>query len=343
MHENGINQQPIRKRVLSKVRRQFLNKRSDEDGLAHNHILPQNSPNETVHSINPSVGLFEVNGKVFVDAHYFNLYYNMTCTIIEDLNRMKAVMVHLCQKENLIQNCLESVAKKLESYGDLELATWAHRIRRNQANYPRIMAEYFELMRSDDSEIFLSLKRAKTSAILKCKDIESKYPYCKVLQFFGKESNKLLSCTYSEWFLKEVDHTIESFVAWSKKNGLLHFIDNNCSLYLDFAKQVLEGFSLKNGSVYEGSEYHTSFSDKNGDQKRTNIQSITILEPSSDGYFLYGYFILKRDDTTSGIPKAEQGHKSLKQSKDAKPAAIKSLPMLNQPPELTKEIQVNEI
>lgn len=227
------------KRTMTKVRLNFLNRRADECDSNDSISSSSDHNNNTVYSLNPSVGLVEINGKVLVDPQYFNLHYTMTTTIIQDHNKMKAVMVHLSRKEDAEQSSLETAAKRLESYGDLELATWAHRIRKHQLNYPQTMAKYFGLVYSGNPDVVLSLKKAKSTAIQTCRDIEGKYPYCKVIHFFGKEANKLMSCSYNEWFLEEVGHTVDSFVTWSKENGLLHFIDNKCTLYLDFAKQLL--------------------------------------------------------------------------------------------------------
>lgn len=296
MQDNN-NEDINNKRTLKKVRRHFINRHPNEE--ADSSIINPSSQyiiSDQINVISTCFGLVEKDRKLCMGTQFLTPYFNIDpeITVQNDLPEIKAVTLNLQLSPNNSILPWQYTAKRLESYGDLDLAAWANRLRKYHENYPHIMAKYFELINSDDPQTSKSLRKAKNRAALACKEIESRHCYRKLVSFSSKESTELLSSSYSEGLIKALGHnTVESFVSWTKSNGIPTLFESDCTDHLEIARKFYDCITLNSGIVQEGPEYRTVLYDKEGNKREVLAQYVNILEPSSEGFFISGYFILK--------------------------------------------------
>jgi len=290
MAEN-LDGQPS-KRPLKKVRRQFLNKTPGENDdtiiESPGHFL---NPHRT-YVLKPCLSLIEENRKIRIDTTKITSYFKISGILVQEHMDSKIVTVNLNVNQKHVQIPWEYTIKRLESYGDADMADWAKRLRNHYATYPKMMSEYYSLFKSEDPKIIANLTKAKNQAILAYRMIESKYTFKKIQAFYNKDDTEILSSSFSEKFLGEMGYTVESFVNYSKLHGLPSLCDKECNLDLDIARRFLDSKTLSFGPIQNWAEYSTFFYDKDGHKHEKSIYFVNIYEPTKEGVFVTGYFII---------------------------------------------------
>ncbi len=299
MHDNNENL-TTEKRSLKKVRRPNFHRNQHQ-------TAPETPPRDegdqlpvenNVQILNKCMGLVEINGKILINVQYLNPFLKISNPRIEDIFSFKAVTLNLNFKSEFVTPWQE-VVKKLENFGDVEHKDWAQKMRNYYEKRPKCIAEYFKVVTSNDNKVISNLRKAKARAVLACREIETKYSYRKLSMFVGRETTDLLSISYSEGLIKALGHeTSEEFINWSKTNGLPGMFDDDCPEHLQLAQDF---FSLKvfnaSDSISSKHEYITFIHTKDGERKQITAQYIYVMDPSSEGCFVSGYFIIK--NTTS--------------------------------------------
>ena len=296
----------ITKRVLKKVRKDFVHKKDDQDETAlvdpTTHILGDNQ----IHMIKACNCLVLVNRKICMGLQFLNSQYDVNAVITEAPFQPRRVYLNVKLNRHNETAPWEYTVKRLESYGDLDLAMWAHKVKEHYTNYPRTINKYFELLNSQDSKVLQYIEKCKEQAQLACQEIETKYPYRKLSVLSSKDSAEILCSSYNESFLHEVGHTPESFVECTKMNGLPTYFAADCANNHHVAQKFLACVILNNnGPVSEEPEYETFIYDKNGNKKRVIGQTVNILEPTPEGIMVYIYFLLKRHQPSGNMLKLE--------------------------------------
>jgi len=285
----------IPKRVLKKVRRDFLNKKDDEDQTAQVDPTTKILGDNQVHMIKACNCLVLVNRKICMGLQFLNSQYDVSPLITEGPFQPKRVYLNVKLNRQNETAPWQYTVERLESYGDLDLAIWARKVKDHYINYPKTMNKYFQLLNSQDPTVIQYLEKCKTQAQLACQEIENKYPYRKLHVMSSKDSAEIISSSYNESFLKEVGHTAESFVECTKKNGLPAYFAADCSNNHHIAQKFLTCVILNHdGPISEEPEFPAEIYDKNGEKKKVIGQVINVLEPTPEGIMVYGYFILKR-------------------------------------------------
>jgi len=204
----------------------------------------------------------------------------------------------------------ENLVKRLESFGDLDLATWGHRIKRYYAIRPNLMKKYFEVMSSQDPKVLGNVQKIKMKAVLASREIESKYQFRKVLTFTTYETTEILSISYSEGLLKGMGYTLDGFSSYSQNNGIPSLFEDDSQIQLDMARYFIDCSTIKTGNaVDERPEFKTFMIDKNGKKKEVVAQYIYVLDPTPEGFFLMGYLVIKSEDAY-GNPLYQKTHES---------------------------------
>ena len=296
----------ITKRVLKKVRKDFLNKKDDQDETAlvdpSTHILGS----DQVHMIKACNCLVLVNRKICMGLQYLNSQYDVSAEITEAPFQPRRVYLNVRLNRQNETAPWEYTVKRLESYGDLDLAMWAHKVKEHYTNYPRTMNKYFELLNSQDPKILQYIEKCKNQAQAAMEEIENKYPYRKLSVLSSKESAEILCSSYNESFLNEVGHTPESFIECTQKNGLPAYFAADCGTNHHVAQKFLACVILNNnGPISEEPEFDTFIFDKNGDKKRVIGEVVNILEPTPEGIMVYIYFLIKKHPTPGNMLKLE--------------------------------------
>ncbi len=295
----------ITKRVLKKVRKDFLNKRDEDETTLVDpttHILGS----DQVHMIKACNCLVLVNRKICMGLQFLNSQYDINPVITEAPFQPRKVYLNVKLNRQNETAPWDYTVKRLESYGDLDLAMWAHKVKEHYTNYPKTINKYFELLNSQDPTVLQYIEKCKIQAQIACQEIENKYPYRKLTVLSNKDSAELLCSSYNESFLQEVGHTPETFVEWTKKNGFPAYFAANCANNHHIAQKFLACVILNNnGPISEEPEREAFMFDKNGDKKRVIGQVINVLEPTSEGIMVYGYFILKKHQPNVNLLKLE--------------------------------------
>ena len=72
------------------------------------------------------------------------------------------------------------------------------------------------------------------------REIESKCIYGRISNFADSKSFRILSCQYTEKFLKEIGHTPEEFVTFVKEHGLPTLFETETPARYEVAKRFIE-------------------------------------------------------------------------------------------------------
>ena len=281
------------RRPLKKVRKSFLNRIHQTDEQAPPEDVNSTTEDNQINILNSCLGLVEVNGKVCMGTQFMNACINITSVKIENHLFWKSVTLNVQIRQEVSHNSWEKSVERLEKSEDLEQVRWGQRIRRHYTQYPQLMTNYFNIIRSSDPQVCLAVKKARTKARRACDDIESKYMYRKLQSFAGVDSLRLLSLSYSQDLLKEMGHTVDEFVDWSKQNGLPCLFEKDCPKHLEIAKKFVACSTLSGSVIQEEAEYQTFLYNKDGMRQKVTAQYINVLEPTADGMFHSGYFIVK--------------------------------------------------
>jgi len=293
-----------KKRTLHKVRKLFINKKAEDDDPENvdpaSRLLNQN----VTYMVKSDLCIVEVNRRIVVDMHLLNSNFDVSNAIIEDRYPQKSVILKLKVNENNSPVPWEYSVKRLESYGDLNMAVWARKLKDYHKHYMNLMAKYFAVFNSEDPLIQQEIEEVKIKACGAHQEIEAKYPYLKWVIFAGAESVDMVCSAYSEDFLKEFGHSVESFQTWVASNGIPSTLDGNSEVHHKIIQSFLDRLSVEKGAVYFGNEYPTFMVDAHGHKKDIIAQYVNVTDPTPDGLLLSGYIILKQ--TPSSLKKACQ-------------------------------------
>ena len=291
--ESYINpDQNRKKRVLKKVREQFIHKKPDENSAKDIDPTTRCLSTGVAYPIIPSIGLVEIDRKICVELEFVQSHYHLTNVIAE--NDMGSSMVTMYFQRNTDTPMIpwEYAVKRLESYGDLELAMWAHRIRSCYTNHQLSMEKYFSQMYSGERRTDFTMDKARIKAEIACQNIESQYPYFKGVYFSTRDTTDLLTVTMNDSFLKEMGHTVESYFIQLKNKGIMPIVPKESITTKGFGKSFLNYFM----GTYKPTEDENDFMyDKNGGRRKCVMQNMMILDPTPDGIYIYIYFILKKE------------------------------------------------
>jgi len=293
---NNADYRP-RKRVLSKINRHSLIKAPQEEEEQETIEDPPSfylNPKK-IFMLSSCLCLAEDNRKIYVDTSYLNSYFNTSNIILQDKFYNKVVDVRL--QVNAANTPLDYTIERLESYGSLELAMWAQRMKKYFLGYKKVMTNYYDLVDSQDPNMMAAMEKSQIDARLACKEIESQYSYKKLQAFSTLEGTEMLLSSYSEGFLEEMGYTVQEFMETVRGNGLPELFNKDCTVHLDIAKRFLDGTTLSSGSIQDWSEYFTTIKDKTGKKKEVKFHFVNILEPRPEGILTTGYFVLNPKDT----------------------------------------------
>ena len=288
--ENNINQ----KRTLTKVRKPFLNPSSNDQKSEPPITSNISLRNTRIYILSVCLGLVELNGKIFVGTQFLNICHNIVKTTVENHLTFKVVAFTLEQKLEFSSILIEENITRLELSESPHLVKWGQRIREYVAKFPKVMADYFDLLSSKDLEISKGLRRAKMRAEVACKEIENKYMYRKFTIFASRELLRIVSSAYSEGLIKELGYTLESFLENSKHNGLPTLCDKDFPPHINVAKKFIDCVALSGSFYQEEPEFTTFLYNIKGSKTEIVAQYINILEPTPTGIFNFGYFVIKR-------------------------------------------------
>jgi len=285
------------KRTLKKIRRPFLDHNISEaetEASADEASSQSNLEHKNVKVLQKCIGVVEIDGKIQVSMGFLSPYLEISDLRIEEVSPFKVVTMNLnFHTEVKIQ--WEDTVQRLLASQDPEQLMWANKILHYHQNRPQMIEEYLQLVNSDDNKNLAEVRKAKTRAVLACREIESKFAYAKIVTFSGRESVELLSISFSEGFLKVLGfEALEEFIEYSKTKGLPQVYEGDLPAHLQLAKDILD-FKIfgKNETVTIGPEYHPLIEDKDGNKKQVTGQYRYVLDPTSHGFFLSGYFIFK--------------------------------------------------
>lgn len=285
----------LRKRTLSKVNRHSLHRAREED--EENDEMIAEPPAfylnpKKVFMLSSCLCLAEDNRKIYVDTSYLNSYFNTTKIVLQNLLENRTVDINLQVSQNNPNAPLDYTIERLESYGNLELAMWAKRMKKYTSGYQKVMTDYYKLARSDDPAIIESMRSSQIEARFACEEIERQYAYKKLQAFSTLEGTEMLLSSFSEGFLEEMGYSVEEFIERVKEKGLPELFNKECGVHLDIAKKFLDGTTLSSGPIQDWSEYITTIYDKNGHKKEVKFHFLNIIEPRPEGILTTGYFIL---------------------------------------------------
>ena len=294
MHDHVENQSPNKKKNLKKVRRAFLNKTADLNEVENEALIAPLPKKNKSYMIASTLGLGVVDSKIHIDTRFLNVQYNINSISLQEQYCNKLVSLNLQIKEEIKSQSWEDATKVLEEQKDEVLHQWAQRIRNYYTVYPKLIKDYFDLMRTNNPKILMTLRKMKSRATVACREIEEKCTYQKALFFSNQHSTELLASCYSEAFLKEIDYTVDAFILHVKANGLPVIFESDSEKLLDVAKNYLECTTLIGEPVQEMPEYSIHLFTCNGEKKNFLVQYTLVVEPTPEGIFVSGYFIIKK-------------------------------------------------
>jgi hypothetical protein len=292
-----------KKRALTKVRRDFLFKKADENE-EEKEIDPSTRclSNNQVNIIAGDLGMVERNREICLEFYYANQQYQVDRFELEQ--RSHSLVINLELKSHKFNVCpVEYTIKRLESYGNLELATWAHRIKKSQTSHSQSMTRYYDALKLSGSNGLATLIEAKERADLLCKDLESRYSFFKVRYFADQDSKHLSSISFDGGFLKRIGHNIHDFGSSAVRNGLPIITDETSIGNMKYGQAMLDCNLVDYESVFEGPEQTSKLVDKNGFKKNVQMRTVFILEPSPEGVYMNTYYILLDQPLTPGAEK----------------------------------------
>jgi len=282
-----------KKRTLKKVRWQYIRKIADSNdpGIVDPASWLLNS--NTVYVIRSELLLFEKNREIRMDIQQLQNRCNLSTKISHTPYKQK--ILDLCLNNSEKNNpYLEYSLKRLESFGDLDLAAWAHKIRDYYSNHEKLMKEYFGLLHSQDNHSIDLLKNIRIKAQETIEEIEQNHAFSKLFAFWGKESVQLNAISYNEGFLEYTGFTIETLEEWIKLNGAPQFFEQSKLPFASAAKHFLNALKLEVGPIHFGPEYECLMTRRDGHKIKVPFKFIKILEPREDGFFLHSYFIVNK-------------------------------------------------
>jgi len=286
----------IQKRALKKIRRPHVNHQDHQTEPEYDiENLPER---DNVHIINKCIGIVGINGGIHVSMSYLNPVLKINEYHIDHTSHIRTVSIHL-NIHSGPEVSYENTIQRLEAYGNPEQKAWAESIRGYVQNRPKMIEDFLRSANSQDHVLVANFKRAKARAISACKEIETKYSFAKIVTFSSRESMDVLLLSYSEGFLQKLDYnTLEEFVEWTKDNGLPQVFNGDCPEHLQLAKDFFD-FTIfeQNNNIAIGPEYSPTIFNKNDEIKNLKAQFIYVLEPSTEGFFISGYFILKDESS----------------------------------------------
>ena len=285
-----------KKRVLKKVREQYIRKKPDWNDPRDIDPSTRLLCTGEVHPIIPCIGLVEIDRKICVEIEFVHFQYNVSSVTIENNMGSSKLILGFSPNKDSSSTPWEYAVKRLESYGDLELATWAHKIRACFANHSLSMNKYFEQVYSGEKSVNFSLEKARTKAALMCESIESQYPYFKGVFLSKKNSTDLVTVTMSDGFLKEMGHSPESFLLQQKKKGITPIVPKESATTKNFGMAFLNYFM---GNYQPTNEENDALYDKDGTRRKCIMQNVLILDPTPEGILIYNYFILKKEKSVN--------------------------------------------
>lgn len=336
-----------KKRVLKKVRRDFLAKKLNGDETDLVDPSAKYISNTNTYTLDPLNGIVESNRKILLGPQYLNGIYKISSLLIEEQHISKPVVLSISGMAPAVNNPCEYTMKRLESYGDLELATWAHRIQKYSQIYPKKMAMFYETLNSDDPAIVEYIKDTKQKVRQTCAEIESNFIYYKVISHLRREAAEMTEIHYSESFLKELGYTSESFLQWVKNNGIPGVFEGDCSVYLQSVKKYFDESSVSDSYIRKGLEYETFLLDKGGLKKNIVVQNIIVVEVDPKDALIHNYFLVKSSSFTpnKGLPE-EYSDKPFKQTKlesdtEGSQCSNETIMTENEESEVTNRVEVD--
>jgi len=291
-----------KKRALTKVRRDFLFKKAEENEEKDIDPSTRCLSNNQVNIIAGDIGMVERNREICVEFYYANQQYQVDRFELEQ--RSHSLVINLELKLHKFNMCpVEYTIKRLESYGNLELATWAHRIKKSQASHTKSMRSYYDTIKLNGPTALAALNEAKERAGFLCKELEGRYSFFKVRYFADQDSKNISSISYDDGFLKRIGRNIQSFGSEVVKNGLPVITDETAIPNIKYGQAMLDCNLVDYESVFEGPEQTSKLVDKNGFKKSVQMRTVFILEPSLEGVYMNTYYVLLDQPLIPGAEK----------------------------------------
>jgi len=281
-----------KKRVLKKVRSRFLHKKPEENSAQDIDPTTRCLSTGTVHQMVPSIGLVEVDRKICTELRFIQFRYDISTIDLNKTPLSSSVTINFKINPEYLAVPWEYTIKRLESYGDLNLATWAHIIKNYYAQGPgKLYSKRFEMMMNETRE----------RAALTCETFESQYPYHKGIFLTNETSTELLSVSWNESFLKEMGHTSENFMERISKDGLQPMSPQDSAINRNFGKVFLNYVLGKCQPIQEEPDFVAYLYNKDGTVRKCVLQNYLIMYPAPEGIYFISYYILKKEKENTGF------------------------------------------
>ena len=294
MYNNDDNIQDEGRRNMKKVRLAFLNKEADQSEPKSTENFPRTLDHNKSYMIASTLGLGVLNKKIHIDTQFLNIHYSISSISIQVPLPNKLVVMNLALKQKDEPKYWEQAVQILEEDKNEDFLKWAKKIRDYYTNYPNLINGYFDLIRSNNPKVIANLRKAKARAVLALREIEQNHIYQRAVFFSNKESTQLLSTSYSDVFLHEIDYTVDNFISLVKEKGLPPIFESDNTKLLGLAESYLDFTTLNGNPVQETPEYTTYLYTKDGEKRYFIGQYVNIVEPTPEGVFTSAYFIIKR-------------------------------------------------
>lgn len=280
-----------KKRILKKVRINSINKRPSLN--AEIDLLPQQVQENSIQMIDPSIGLVVKNRKICAGVRFLNSHFSINNLKVQKQVHGREVCFNVELNKNNPIVPWEYHVKRLESYGNLDLVTWAQKIKGYRSTYPKVMAQYFEMVKSEDPHIMAGLAKARNQVKEAQNLIKSRFPYKTVSLFSDGVATVPHTISYSEDLLNEMDHSLESFCDSVTQRGIPTLFGGDSQYHIEMAKSFLTCSMLQADPVKYGPEFKSYLYDKAGAKRPAVFQAISFVEPAPGGLNLTGYLIIK--------------------------------------------------
>lgn len=281
-----------RKRTLTKVRTQFLNRKDEPEEPAEVNSDTRYLCTNNVSPLNPALGLVEINRKINMGPQNLSLYFKVSDFLIENRSSSRLTRLSFTMDKNSAPLPWDYTLKRLESYGDLELATLAHRLDKFHKVAFQIVSKYDESLRNATVEKNI-WEETKAKARKACEEIENSPIFYEIRFHVTKDSYHMVSNTYSEGLLKEMGYKPETFVEWTKKNGMPTMFGTDSTVFLAAIKSFLDFAVFSGNVIYMSPKYETFIYNSQDVSKKMMVQAIGVLEPIPDGFLTHYYFVGK--------------------------------------------------
>jgi len=286
------NLQVAKKRTLKKVRRDFINKKRDDDETKEVDPSTRLLNSNKIHLIAGNIGLVEINRQIYLEPGYVNMLYAVQDVKIDQRpgNSIIRLSFQVNNKNNLMP--WEYTVKRLESYGDLNLATWAYKIKSYYAKHMAAMANYYDAINMKSSN---QLDEVRETSRQLYQEIESQRSFFMARYLAKIESIELVSASYDEGFLKELGFDIHNFSSWVLGNGLPKMLEQDCSIGMKFAKLFLNSTMTDYKTIQKEPQHLNALVDRNGGKKLRGLQTILVTEYAEEGIYLSAYCTLLKE------------------------------------------------